>query len=124
MSPDYITASAYNWNINKRLAYKLVWIPETTGGSQPPSWCTGFNTNDCKVFGEFILDYIVLTQVSLTFCYRYILASYINTKILILIFSSLPRSLLDRLYSLPDISALWRYNIIAPCMGLCTKVAK
>ena len=30
MSLDHITADAYNWNINKQLARKLVWLCETT----------------------------------------------------------------------------------------------
>ena len=30
MSPDHITADAYDWNIDKRLAHKLVRLHETT----------------------------------------------------------------------------------------------
>jgi len=29
MSPDHITAGAYNWNIDKRLARNMVWLRET-----------------------------------------------------------------------------------------------
>ena len=29
LSPHHITAIAYNWNINKRLAHKLVWPCKT-----------------------------------------------------------------------------------------------
>ena len=30
MSPDHITANGYNWNIDKQLACKLVWLRKTT----------------------------------------------------------------------------------------------